>query len=103
MVGLEKRAKHRPYELSGGEQQRVAIARAIVHRPVIVLADEPTGELDSANATAIFSLFKEMVRQEKVTIIVATHDVALVSMADSIVHLRNGILEEQPDEDGGAV
>lgn len=101
MVGLEKRAKHRPYELSGGEQQRVAIARAIVHRPPIVLADEPTGELDYANATAIFGLFKEMVRQEKVTVLAATHDVALVTMADLIVQLRNGVLESQQETAGG--
>ncbi len=95
MVGLGKRAKHRPYELSGGEQQRVAIARAVVHRPPVVLADEPTGELDSANATAIFGLFKEMVRLEKVTVLAATHDVALVSMADFVLQLRNGTLENQ--------
>ena len=92
IVGLTKRARHRPYELSGGEQQRVAIARAIVHRPPVILADEPTGELDSANAVSIFSLFKQMVKQERITVVVATHDVSLVNLADDIYELRNGIL-----------
>ncbi len=92
IVGLTKRAKHRSYELSGGEQQRVAIARAIVHRPQIILADEPTGELDSANAVSIFTLFKEMVNQERVTVVVATHDISLVNLADIKYELRNGAL-----------
>ena len=92
MVGLSRRAKHRPYELSGGEQQRVAIARAIVNRPPLLLADEPTGELDSVNARAIFGLFKEMVRDQGITVVAATHDSTLLAMADEVKEMRDGAL-----------
>ncbi len=92
MVGLEKRMRHRPYELSGGEQQRVAIARAFVINPALILADEPTGELDSANGAAIFSLFKEMTRNEGISVITATHDTALVALADEVKELRDGAI-----------
>ncbi len=94
MVGLERRAQHRPYELSGGEQQRVAIARAIVHRPTLILADEPTGELDSVNARAIFGLFKDMVRDQGISVIAATHDSTLLAMADQVMQLSDGQLDE---------
>ena len=94
MVGLWSRAKHRPYELSGGEQQRVSIARAIVHKPLLVLADEPTGELDSINARSIFGLFKEMVVDQGISVISATHDSTLLSMADRVKEIRNGFLED---------
>ena len=92
MVGLWPRARHRPYELSGGEQQRVAIARAIVNNPPILLADEPTGELDSVNARAIFGLFKEMVVQQGITVLAATHDSTLLAMADDVKEIRDGTL-----------
>ena len=92
MVGLTRRARHRPYELSGGEQQRVAIARAVVISPPLILADEPTGELDSANAFAIFGLFKEMVRERGISVVAATHDSTLLSMADDVLELRDGRL-----------
>ncbi|MDP7534158.1 MAG: ABC transporter ATP-binding protein, partial [SAR202 cluster bacterium] len=69
IVGLWNRSKHRPYELSGGEQQRVAIARAIVNNPPLILADEPTGELDSTNARAIFGLFKDMVKEQGISVL----------------------------------
>jgi putative ABC transport system ATP-binding protein len=95
IVGLVNRSHHRPYELSGGEQQRVAIARAIVHEPVLILADEPTGELDSVNARAIFGLFKEMVQERGISVIAATHDSTLLAMADQVVRLADGRLEEQ--------
>ena len=95
IVGLERRSEHRPYELSGGEQQRVAIARAIVHGPGLILADEPTGELDSVNARAIFGLFKEMVRDQGISVIAATHDSTLLAMADQVMRLHDGRLEEQ--------
>ena len=95
MVGLWPRAAHRPYELSGGEQQRVAIARAIVIRPPLVLADEPTGELDSANARSIFGLFKEMTRTKGIAVVAATHDSALLEMADTVKELRDGALLER--------
>jgi len=90
LVGLGDRAAHRPYELAGGERQRVAIARALVHRPSLVLADEPTGELDSATGAAVFALLKDIVQKEKVAIIVATHDVALASVATATKELSDG-------------
>ena len=92
MVGLWSRANHRPYELSGGEQQRVSIARAVVNEPPLILADEPTGELDSNNAKDIFGLFKEMVSGQGISIMCATHDSTLLSMADGVKELKNGSL-----------
>ena len=90
MVGLGRRAEHRPYELSGGEQQRVAIARALATDPALMLADEPTGELDSATATAIFTLMKEIARGEGITIVTSTHDRLVMEMADRIEELVDG-------------
>ena len=92
-VGLEKRSSHRPFELSGGEQKRIAIARAIVGKPPLILADEPTGELDSNNSKSIFGLFKEVVNNQKITIIAVTHDSTLLSMADDVMELQTGKLE----------
>ena len=92
MVGLSQRASHRPYELSGGEQQRVAIARAMVNRPPLLLADEPTGELDSTNARAIFGLFRRMVTEQGITVVAATHDATLLEMADHVYEMRDGTL-----------
>jgi len=94
IVGLWGRAKHRPYELSGGEQQRVAIARAIVNNPPLILADEPTGELDSTNARAIFGLFKEMVLKQGISVLSATHDSTLLAMADEVKEIRDGHLND---------
>ena len=93
IVGLGHRMKHRPYELSGGEQQRVAIARAIVHRPPLILADEPTAELDSATAKGIFDLLQQVVYADKVTVLVATHDRLIVDVANRVLELRDGMLE----------
>ncbi len=90
MVGLGNRMTHMPSELSGGEQQRVAIARAIVHKPRILLADEPTAELDSAMAAEVTELFKRMTKKENVTIIMTTHDVGLMDAGDVIVELQDG-------------
>ncbi len=98
LVGLSRRSRHRPYELSGGEQQRVAIARAIVGRPPVVLADEPTGELDSVNARAIFGLFKEMVRDQGISVVAATHDSTLLAMADEVKEMRDGTLVDRVQE-----
>ncbi len=95
IVGLWSRAKHRPYELSGGEQQRVAIARAIISRPSLILADEPTGELDSNNAHAIFGQFKEMVRKQGISVVSATHDSTLLGMADEVKEIRDGQLLDE--------
>lgn len=92
MVGLRRRAHHRPYELSGGEQQRIAIARAVAMRPSLILADEPTGELDSANAHAIFSLFQQMVVDRDMSIVATTHDQTLLNMADRVFRLHDGAI-----------
>lgn len=94
-VGLLHRMRHRPYELSGGEQQRVGIARAIASRPSVLIADEPTGELDSVSAQTVFSLFRSLVEEEKVLIITATHDRAIMSAADRILELRDGLLTRE--------
>ncbi|MBI5947342.1 MAG: ABC transporter ATP-binding protein [Chloroflexi bacterium] len=92
LVGLGRRAHHRPYELSGGEQQRVAIARAMATSPDLLLADEPTGELDSATATAVFDLLREIARGEGVTIITCTHDRLVMELADRVEELADGRL-----------
>jgi putative ABC transport system ATP-binding protein len=94
-VGLAERAKHRPYELSGGEQQRVAIARALTVRPAVLLADEPTGDLDSAIGLSIATLLKEVAQQQSVTVVVATHDLALEGMADRVARLVDGALVQK--------
>lgn len=94
IVGLSARSKHRPYELSGGEQQRVAIARAIVNNPPLILADEPTGELDSTNARSIFGLFKDMVQKQGITVLAATHDSTLLAMADEVKEIRDGHIRD---------
>lgn len=90
MVGLGDWANHRPYELSGGERQRIAVARALVHRPSIILADEPTGELDTTTGAAIFALLREVVDKEEVAIIVATHDIATTQIATVTRKLSDG-------------
>lgn len=90
MVGLSGRMTHMAAELSGGEQQRVAIARAIAHHPRIILADEPTAELDSAMAANVTGLFKAMTEREGITVLMTTHDVSLMDAADSIIELENG-------------
>ena len=92
LVGLRGRAGHRPAELSGGEQQRVAIARALASRPRLLLADEPSGQLDSVNGRAILDLIRDTVRAEGVTAVVATHDAALLDLADRVLELRDGRL-----------
>ena len=96
LVGRGGRAKHRPHELSGGEQQRVAIARALANRPRILLADEPTGQLDSETGHVIMMLLRDVVRTEGVTAVVATHDPVMLDVADRVVELRDGDLFEHP-------
>ncbi len=92
MVGLGRRAQHRPYELSGGEQQRVAIARALVIQPRLILADEPTGELDSTTALTIFTLLRDLARAEGITIIASTHDRLVMELAGRVEELSDGRL-----------
>jgi putative ABC transport system ATP-binding protein len=92
LVGLDARARHRPHELSGGEQQRVAIARALANRPKLLLADEPTGQLDSETGHRILLLIRTVVRAEGVTAVVATHDPVLIEVADRVVELLDGRL-----------
>ncbi len=90
IVGLTNRSNHRPYELSGGQQQRVAIARSLANRPLLILADEPTGELDSETAREILGLFKRIVEEESITIIMASHDPLVDDYVDMILQLRDG-------------
>jgi putative ABC transport system ATP-binding protein len=90
LVGLGDRARHRPHELSGGEQQRVAIARALANRPDVLLADEPTGQLDSSTGRSIMNLLRAVVRSEGVTALIATHDPMLIDLADRVIALRDG-------------
>ena len=92
MVGLRDRAYHRPGELSGGEQQRVAIARALANNPKLLLADEPTGNLDSVTARSIMELFRRLVDEQGVTIIMVTHNLELVRYCDRVVKLRDGVV-----------
>lgn len=92
LVGLERWATHRPAEMSGGQQQRIAIARALVTRPQLLLADEPTGELDSATGHAIHTLLRGIVRTEGVTLVMATHDQTIHEFADAVYNVRDGQL-----------
>ncbi|GII60425.1 ABC transporter ATP-binding protein [Sphaerisporangium krabiense] len=96
MVGLEKHANQRPYELSGGQQQRVAVARALANRPRLLIADEPTGQLDSGTGRQIMELLRAVVRSEGVTALVATHDPNLISLADTVLELHDGTLTLTP-------
>jgi putative ABC transport system ATP-binding protein len=91
-VGLAERYDHKPFELSGGQQQRVAIARAMANSPSIILADEPTGNLDLATGKEIIQLLGEMNREQGVTVITATHDIKMLSASDRIVWVRDGTL-----------
>jgi putative ABC transport system ATP-binding protein len=90
LVGLSKRMDHRPHELSGGEQQRVAIARAIAHRPDIVFADEPTAELDTHMGLQVVRLFKTLVEQQGLTVVMTTHDPSMIDIADHVLTLEDG-------------
>jgi ABC-type lipoprotein export system ATPase subunit len=94
LVGLTKWQDHRPYELSGGQQQRVAIARSLANDPRMILADEPTGELDSNTAREILGLFQSIVRDKGVTLLMATHDSLSDEYADRVLHLRDGVIAE---------
>ena len=90
LVGLGKWANHRPYEMSGGQQQRIAIARALANHPKLLLADEPTGELDSTTAREILSLFRHIVETEGVTMLMTSHDPIVLEYVDEVVELQDG-------------
>ena len=91
-VGLGDRVDHRPYELSGGEQQRVAIARAIINQPELILADEPTGNLDSHTGSEIIDLLCDLRAERQTTLIIATHDASVASRAPKVVQLLDGLI-----------
>lgn len=97
-VGLSPRANHRPRQLSGGEQQRVAIARALVGQPRVVLADEPTGALDTSTASAILDLILEQVQQRDAALVMVTHDPVIAARAATTLHLRDGALHRGASE-----
>jgi putative ABC transport system ATP-binding protein len=99
-VGLSERSTHRPDLLSGGERQRVAVARAIVHRPALVLADEPTANLDTHNATQLIDLMKDLNRRLGLTFIFSTHDARLLEHTDRIVRLCDGQIQNDDSSEG---
>ncbi|MDP6779169.1 MAG: ABC transporter ATP-binding protein [Candidatus Latescibacteria bacterium] len=98
-VGLGERVAHKPYELSGGQQQRVAVARAMANDPALILADEPTGNLDLRTGTEIIELLREMNKDSGVTIISATHDHKMLSVSDRVVWVRDGVVDRIMNRD----
>ena len=90
MLGIAGRLDHRPAELSGGEQQRVAIARALITRPAIILADEPTGNLDTANSDAVLKMLRSSTQEFKQTVLMITHNPEAAAIGDRILHMRDG-------------
>ncbi|WP_457574114.1 ABC transporter ATP-binding protein [Desulfolithobacter sp.] len=99
LVGLRDRCDHKPFELSGGQQQRVAVARALANNPAIILADEPTGNLDLTTGEEIIRLLKEMSSERGVTVISATHDFKMLSVSDQVIWIRDGRIDKIEDRD----
>jgi predicted ABC-type transport system involved in lysophospholipase L1 biosynthesis ATPase subunit len=95
-VGLEERLDHKPYELSGGEQQRVAIARALINRPGLILADEPTGNLDSHTGEGIIDLLCQLRDEHAATLLIATHDTKVARRAPRVIELEDGVIRPDP-------
>jgi putative ABC transport system ATP-binding protein len=102
-VGLGDRLDHRPYQLSGGEQQRVAIARALVKRPLLVLADEPTGELDSRTGDEIYTILRQLQDQFQTTLVVVTHDRRFITEGDLVLEIQDGQLADSNGKAGASV
>jgi putative ABC transport system ATP-binding protein len=99
LVGLGERFNHKPFELSGGQQQRVAIARALANDPVIILADEPTGNLDLATGEQIITLLKTLSQERGVTVISATHDIKMLNVSDQVIWIRDGLVDRIENRD----
>ena len=102
-MGLSDRMHHDPAQLSGGQQQRVAIARALINRPQILLADEPTGNLDSHTSSDVLEMFQRLNREEGITIILVTHDADVARHAKRVVHIRDGLIENDAQNQGGSL
>jgi putative ABC transport system ATP-binding protein len=94
-VGLGDRVKHKPNELSGGQQQRVSIARALINNPSIIMADEPTGNLDTRTGNEIMNIFDELHRKDGITIVMVTHDHEIGQHAQRIIYVRDGVVSNQ--------
>jgi putative ABC transport system ATP-binding protein len=101
LVGLADRDSHRPSELSGGEQQRVALARALVNKPTLILADEPTGNLESGRAAEILALFRQFNRERGQTFIIVTHDAEVAAACDRVIRMRDGVIVDTEAGHGG--
>src|SRR5580765_6724690 len=98
LLGLSKRMQHRPSELSGGEQQRVALARALINRPAIVLADEPTGNLDSKNSDVVLNMLRQSNKELGQTVLMITHNPEAATVGDRIIHMRDGAIVKPEDD-----